>query len=508
MTRLAEFQRRVARSLIALCVMNPPLLLLTGTIFGLDHNRVCIASLGLAAVPTGFYIAGSSMRTVGIALAVALVGQTELLVYLFAGHPWQVEMHFNFFAVLAMLAGFCETPILVVAACLIVADHLVLNAFLPTALYPRVSNLSRVAVDMAFVLLETGMLVAIGRVIKTSFEEAARAEATANHTRDQLQAASVALGRRLTSTTDHANHLGASLDQFKGEIGQRLRGVIKASTALYGTADNLSKVALRTISQATAVSVAAEDANRKVETVAASGQDFHRTISRIGAHAERSTAMGLKAVDEAEATSTTIDELSDLSQQIGAVTQLIAGIAHQTNLLALNATIEAARAGEQGRGFAVVASEVKSLAQQTTGAARTISEMVAKVQGSTERSVQAISSIAASIRLLNEAASVIAGAVEERVRAAADMADGVGKAAANVNQVTSAIGAIESAADETVQGADFLRTAAAEIAEHAGAIQRDVDSFAAALVRQSSLQDVSGDGLPVGLPRGHASEVA
>ena len=56
-----------------------------------------------------------------------LVGQTSLLVAAFNGHPWQVEMHFYYFVVLAMLAGFCDWRVLAVAAGLISVQHLSFN---------------------------------------------------------------------------------------------------------------------------------------------------------------------------------------------------------------------------------------------------------------------------------------------------------------------------------------------------------------------------------------------
>lgn len=94
-----------------------------------------------------------------------------------------------------------------------------------------------------------------------------------------------------------------------------------------------------------------------------------------------------------------IDELSQMINQVAGIVNVITSIAGQTNLLALNASIEAARAGEAGRGFAVVADEIRNLAEESSKAAKNITDIISST---TEKTNMAVTNINKAGTLINE----------------------------------------------------------------------------------------------------------
>jgi methyl-accepting chemotaxis protein len=225
------------------------------------------------------------------------------------------------------------------------------------------------------------------------------------------------------------------------------------------------------------VSAAAEEVSTSVTTVSAGGEQMAAAIREISQNAAEAARVAAEAVTAAHATSTTMNQLSTSSAEIGNVIKVITAIAGQTNLLALNATIEAARAGEAGKGFAVVAAEVKDLAQETAKATEEISRRVEAIQADAGGAVSAIEMISDVIGRISEFQTTIASAVEEQTATTAEMNRSVTEAAAGTGEISRTITAVADAAQRTSDGVTDTKQATAELARMSTELTALVSAF-------------------------------
>ena len=164
------------------------------------------------------------------------------------------------------------------------------------------------------------------------------------------------------------------------EVHARVSTVVQASNASMG---NSSEQAARTDSVAAAINelgAAAQEIARNAADASVQASDARRDAEEGQGMVERTLGSMGELSEKIQASGRHIELLSEKSNDIGQILDVIKGISEQTNLLALNAAIEAARAGEAGRGFAVVADEVRNLAQRTQSSALEIQQMIEQLQ--------------------------------------------------------------------------------------------------------------------------------
>jgi methyl-accepting chemotaxis protein len=198
------------------------------------------------------------------------------------------------------------------------------------------------------------------------------------------------LANSFNQFVDLLEGLISRVNGFSKELSHSIAGISQKSeqTTEVSQEQNQSveMIATAVTEMAAAIREVANNANHTAEE-----------INTVNSQTEQGQNITKQSVEQITLLSNTVQEasqvvenLSQESDRIASVLDVIRGIAEQTNLLALNAAIEAARAGEQGRGFAVVADEVRSLASKTQQSTEDIQKMIEALQTGVTRAVDAI----------------------------------------------------------------------------------------------------------------------
>jgi methyl-accepting chemotaxis protein len=191
------------------------------------------------------------------------------------------------------------------------------------------------------------------------------------------------------------------------------------------------------VTKAVLVRMGNERVRGMMETVAAGAEELNASVREISEAMVKSRETALSAVERVTSADSQAKRLSDASQAMSGIVEMIGDITGQINLLALNATIESARAGEAGRGFAVVASEVKNLANQAKQATDKIGMEIESLNGISGDVVTALDTIKKAIQNVSEYVTSTAAAVEEQSTVTGEMSSNMQRAAAEASAIAA-----------------------------------------------------------------------
>ncbi|MBR2179988.1 MAG: methyl-accepting chemotaxis protein [Selenomonadaceae bacterium] len=285
---------------------------------------------------------------------------------------------------------------------------------LPASSMSHIQNdfIFTIAITVVVIILVMGIgsWIVIGRETRKLAETAT--------TVDKIAGGDLRIADLPVTSQDEIGTLANGVNEMKRKLNQLIRDVADASERVAASSEEMSAstehVAETTVQAAVNATAMTEGASKQAETINGlqniindmrdKMQELHESanaMNTVARHSEEKAHDGKQKVnfaveqiksiaEQVSKSAEVVGELGKRSDEIGKIVDTIAAIADQTNLLALNAAIEAARAGEHGRGFAVVAEEVRKLAEQSSIAAKNISELITTIQEETSSAVEAI----------------------------------------------------------------------------------------------------------------------
>lgn len=479
MNAVVRFRERFSYILIAILWANA-VVLAVGTPAGSPLHSPAIALTGIVLAISGtaiWCISRTGWVTRQIS-SIMTMGQVMLLVYAFAGHPYQSDMHMYFFAMLAVLAGWLDWRIFIPTALAIVLHHLAFSLLLPGGVFPNGNQIDRVLLHGAIVAVQSVALSWVVWSLRQSLEISERERQEA----DAARAAADEARRDLAETTERSalvrrQVLHAVADEFEREIAGIARDVIASVQSLRIASQQMKTGALEVSERSSAASESSRQTSSNVVAVTQGTTELAHSFAEVDRQVAETTRVVGETTRQARAVLDTVGELSRKAGQVGDITDAISTIAKHTNLLALNASIEAARLGHSGGGFTVVAQEIKSLANQTWRATEEIQSQIGAIRESSTEAIDAIDAMNATVGSLNQISGNVATVVEQQNAAAANIAHIIRRAADETVFAAGHIDIVSRIAAQTDEAASHVAESADKLSRQSVHLDAEVAQF-------------------------------
>jgi methyl-accepting chemotaxis protein len=258
-----------------------------------------------------------------------------------------------------------------------------------------------------------------------------------------------------------ANTIDSSSSEIASTVEQQERTASQQAAAVNETTTTMDELGVSSRQSSEQAEAAVQAAKRALDLTEGGNQAVENTLGTM-------SDLNGKVND----ISKQILLLSEQTNQIGSISQLVSDIANQTNMLALNAAVEAVRAGDYGKGFAVVAAEIRKLADQSKQSANKINILVNDVQKSINSTVfvtnEGTKTVKQGMEIVQSTAQAFAGvsdAVNDVVRNNYQISLNIQQQTSAVEQVVTAMNNINQGARETASGISQTRLGTTKLNE-------------------------------------------
>ncbi|MGH1330194.1 MAG: methyl-accepting chemotaxis protein [Paracoccaceae bacterium] len=333
-----------------------------------------------------------------ILAAQGLVGQAIILNAGFMSHPWQIDTHMLYFAVMAILVMMVGMRPLILAAATIAVHHVLLTFVMPSMVYPSVDmleNIGRTVMHAVILVMETvALALAINSQVKLSNTADRERKEAQNSAQRSDQAAQVAEAER-------ANAFAA---QKKAEEAVKSAAEARdaAETARRDAETNAENVRLAEEKDAAARAIRETELNQLLDV-------FRTKLDRLSA--------------------------GDLSARI---TEPLASEYHDLRDNYNNAV------GQLADAFGAVAVQSHSIQDQT----QEISGAAEDLSGRTEQQASTLAEIASSLDQLTKTIQKVASDATESQSLAETTSQQANNGTEIMNRAVSAMAAIQGSSQE------------------------------------------------------------
>ena len=272
-------------------------------------------------------------------------------------------------------------------------------------------------------------------------------------------------------TKDESMYVGALYSVFQSiktinhNLSDTLAQIDLSAEQVAAGSDQVSTGAQALAQGATEQASAVEELSATISEISTSSEHNAKNSEKAMEYSQNAGGQVQESAKYMEEMVEAMNDISGASQEIGKIIATIENIAFQTNILALNAAVEAARAGSAGKGFAVVADEVRNLATKSDQAAKATKELIDRSITSVQRGSEIVKKVSGSLDKTVDAAEQTLGVIRDIAKAAEEEAEAIAQVREGIDQISSVVQTNSATSEESAAASEELSSQASLMKE-------------------------------------------